>query len=230
VLAFGVIELAGKLIRHAMGVLLLSWQRMLRFGLSVGVLAFLAAEAGAALMTRTFPPALVTHAVAMVFALVMAYAAALTVLLDELLLGLVDTVGLLEGDLRAGLRAAAVVAEREAGEAGGGIMRWLGHPRPEDQGAAPTSSEMDAESSETRQAIAQTDAFHDTAPRPRVNARPVRADQLPRIPWAYEPGDLPPAGASSARETAAPPLPPLPVATPLAAERDAPATPPERDA
>src|SRR5207302_1079500 len=39
---------------------------------------------------------------------------------------------------------------------------------------------------ETLAEIAATEEFINTAPRPKVNARPVRADQLPRIEWTYE--------------------------------------------
>lgn len=39
---------------------------------------------------------------------------------------------------------------------------------------------------ETLAEIAATDEFITTAPRPKVNARPVPANQLPRIEWTYE--------------------------------------------
>ncbi|MGZ3599686.1 MAG: hypothetical protein ACXWQ5_08200 [Ktedonobacterales bacterium] len=52
--------------------------------------------------------------------------------------------------------------------------------------AQAAKGEIDTLNLETLAEIAATEEFINTAPRPKVNARPVRADQLPRIEWAYE--------------------------------------------
>lgn len=235
---YGVIELVGKLLKHTLGVLLLCWQRMLRFGLSVGVLSFVMVEVLGSALTRQFPPGILTTVVALVVSFALGYAAALTALADELFLGAVDTVSILEGDAKAGLRAATAAAEREAGEAERGIMRWLGHSpsstptlaRSAIPISAPVASRraISPEAAETLEAIAATEVFQSTAPRPRVNARPVRADQLPRIPWAYEQDgettapapDETPSDAAGPELGSAPDMPPLPLRDAIAAAAD----------
>lgn len=231
---YGVIELVGKLLHHVLGVLLLCWQRMLRFGLSVGVLSFLMAEVLGSALTRQFPPSILTTVVALIISCALGYAAALTALADELFLSAVDTIRLLEGEARAGFRAATVAAEREAGEARQGLLRWLGHPPARGTRAAAGAVALAArrgspaqpatpEQAETLEAIAATDSFQSTAPRPRVNARPVRADQLPRIPWAYEQDAVP----SSAHALA--PTPAFMPAVPAVAAVDEPEPAPVSD-
>ncbi len=243
---YGVIELVGKLLQHVLGVLLLCWQRMLRFGLSVGILSFLMAEVVGSALTRQFPPTILTTVVALIVSFALGYAAALTALADELFLSALDTVRMLEGDARAGLRAATVVAEREAGEARQGLLGWLGHPPAKSSpvGAAGTvaagialaarharsTPSLSPEQAETLEAIAATDSFQSTAPRPRVNARPVRADQLPRIPWAYDQAadtaspssGAAPAAAEEPDAVPVPDMPPLPLRVPDAAPLAAP--------
>jgi hypothetical protein len=230
VVLYGVIELAGRLFQHTLGVLLLCWQRMLRFGLSVGVLSFLMAEVLGAALTRQFPPSILTTVVALIVAFALGYAAALTALADELLISAMDTVRLLEGDTRAGLRVAAVAAEREAGEARQGLLRWLGHP-PAPKAATALSvagvadhiaSSSAPVASETLEDVAATERFQSSSARNPVNARPVRADQLPRIPWAYEQdGDNAAPEVGGAPPTEMPPLPlRVPDVAPLAAPSD----------
>lgn len=244
---YGVIELAGKLLKHTLGVLLLGWQRMLRFGLSVGVLSFVMVEVIGSALTRHFPPNILTTVVALIVSFALGYAAALTALADELCIGAAETIRLLEGDAKAGLRAAAVAAEREAGEARSGILRWLGHSpanAPESKPVRPAASATPpapsvagqpevSEADETLEAIAATEDFQNTAPRARVNARPVRADQLPRIPWAYEQDGE--AAVSASADTppepegpelgSVPDMPPLPLRDAIAAA-DADVAPP----
>lgn len=232
-----IVGYAGKLLIHVVRTLLVCWQRMLRLGVSVGVLGGAVAVVIGAAVTHSIPPAPLTWAAAMCFGFILGYAAAMTVLADELLLGMVETIGVLEGDIKAGLRAAAVAAEREAGEAGRGMMRFLGHKRPptpdthpapvqQQQQQAPPSSPLltlstlewlapkQSQADETLAAIAATERFLNTAPRPRANARPVRADQLPRIEWASEEAEK--RYARQAPTPVAIPLaemPPLPVRT-----------------
>ena len=241
---YGVIELVGKLLKHTLGVLLLCWQRMLRFGLSVGVLSFVMVEVLGSALARQFPPDILTTVVALIVSFALGYAAALTALADELFLGAVDTIRILEGDTKAGLRAATAAAEREAGEAERGIMRWLGHsPSSASTPARSATSTLTSapvaprrstspEAAETLEAIAATEVFQSTAPRPRVNARPVRADQLPRIPWAYEQDgeatapaqDETPPDAAGPELGSAPDMPPLPLRDAIAAASDEPAS------
>lgn len=233
-----IIGYAGKLLIHMVRALLACWQRMLRLGVSVGVLGGVVAVVFGAFITHSIPPAPLTWVMAMCFGFVLGYAAAMTVLADELFLGMVEAIGVLEGDIKAGLRAATVAAEREAGEAGRGIMRLLGHPRAKPapnalptrvrqrpQQAPPSSplltlstverlTPAQSQADETLAAIAATESFLSTAPRLSANARPVRADQLPRIEWASEEAEK-----RSAQPSPAPvaiplaEMPPLPVRT-----------------
>jgi hypothetical protein len=234
-----IIAYAGKLLVHTVRALLVCWQRMLRLGLSVGTLSGLVALVFGAFVTHTIPPAPLTWVVALFFGFALGYAAAMTVLADEMLLGIFDAIRVLEGDVRAGLRVAAVALEREAGEAGRGVMRFLGRARPTPEEAPPpaprrgvppsqspmTVSSMDRhepgqdQAAETLAAVAATESFISTAPRPAVNARPVRADQLPRIGWASDEAEMQrarAAGIVAIGDTLAPSLaemPPLPIRT-----------------
>jgi hypothetical protein len=258
VLGFQIIEKAGMVLKHALGVLLLCWRRMARAGLVSGVVGFILVEIVGSLVQQKLPGLDLTTVVAMVFALVVAYAVALTVFIDELFIGAIDMLRVLEGDAGAGARAIAIAGERRVGEAGSGIMRWLGvqpsrpietvvtNP-PEGLVFADLDASYSAEDQrkETQADIEATDEFLSTAPRPRVNARPVQAAQLPRISWAMEqmeqreqatltpvrdwPQALPVdpvAPVSAATETAATELPPIiprvtrPITRPLPLQDD----------
>jgi hypothetical protein len=114
-------------------------------------------------------------------------------LLDELLVGALDTVKWLGGEAGAGVRAAAAIAGREAGELRSGVSRFasaraVGAPKRRPAAVASAAQPMARPPAmdETAEAIAATEEFQTTAPRPRVNARPVPAGQLPRITWAFE--------------------------------------------
>jgi hypothetical protein len=224
VLAHEVIRHAGNIMKHVVGVLLLAWRRVLRAFAIAGLGGVVLGEVAGVLLTHHFPPFLLTHVAAVALGAAMGYGAALTVFVDELLKGALDAVKIVEGEVAAGARAAFVLAEREAGEAKGGLLRLLGHRPPAETGAptaqtrleealgamrrptrppartlgqfprqggslpgmAQAEAQRPASLDETRADVAATDAFNSTAPRPRVNARPVRADQLPRIGWAME--------------------------------------------
>ena len=181
-----ILQKAGLILKHMLGVVLLAWRRMARAGLIAWGASFILVELVGAVMAQqiTSVGLALTSVVALIFASVLAYGVMLTVLIEELLLGAIASVRVLEGDVESGARALAVASERRAGEAGGGIMRWLGHPTGS-RGAkvAPSSG---TEVSETQADIDATDEFSSTMPRPRVIARPVSADQLPRIGWAME--------------------------------------------
>src|SRR5690349_1153621 len=203
------IRRAGEILKHAVGVLLLVWRRVL-YAIGIGgAVAFLLAEAAGCLVSHSFPPPLLTHAVALLFAFAVAWGAAVTMFIEELLTGLLDTTHFLEGHVEAGARAAAIIAEREAGEAGRGIARVFGRPRRQRPPArfaatAPALAPATApaplsEADITRADIAATEEFAVTAPRPAVGARPVPAGRLPRIEWANAPLS-PPTSASSTPE------------------------------
>src|SRR5215472_8806820 len=167
--------------------------------------AFVLVEVVGSSLLGHFPAPALTHAVALIFALVAAYAVALTVFIDELFIGSIDLIRVLEGDTAAGARALALATERRVGEAGSGVMRWLGvqprasvesvihwHPAEGSEAADAADAQYEIASSaedqwkQTQADIDATDTFLSTAPRPRVNARPVQATQLPRIEWAVE--------------------------------------------
>jgi hypothetical protein len=197
-----IIRMAGHFLTHGLGILLLCWRRMSRAALITFGGGFVLVEIVGTAFTGHFPAPVLTHVVALIFALVAAYAVALTVFIDELFVGSIDLIRVLQGDMSAGARALAIATERRAGEAGGGIMRWLG-VRPQAQQADaqadavalpewPAGAQDEAvlgpedQWKQTQADIDATDEFLTTAPRPRVNARPVQASQLPRIEWALE--------------------------------------------
>lgn len=85
-------------------------------------------------------------------------------------------------DPRKGPRASAPVAQRPPLE-----LRVPPAVGTHAQVAQPTAEgEIITFNLETLAEIAATEEFVNTAPRPRVNARPVPANQLPRIEWTYE--------------------------------------------
>ncbi len=181
-LGFEIIEKAGLVVKHMLGVVLLCWRRMARAGLISWGVGFILVEIVGALTQKHFPTPVLTTVVAVFFAFALAYSVMVTVLIDELIIGSIDMLRVLEGDLQGGARALAVATERRAGDAGSGIMRWLGHPSARTPEPAPRYMEQ----TETQADIEATDEFTSTLPRPRVNARPVSAGQLPRIGWAME--------------------------------------------
>jgi len=71
---------------------------VLRAMLIGGLLGVLVAELVASLMEWRFPPSLPAHVAALAFGLACGYGAGLTVLLDELLVGALDTVKWLGGE------------------------------------------------------------------------------------------------------------------------------------
>src|SRR5262245_61406164 len=121
----------GSLLKHALGVLLLAWRRILLASSAAGVAGVLIGETIAVAATKEIPPPLMAHVVIGLFAVALAYGTAFTVFLEEIIHGLIATIRLLEGEVAAGARAAAIIAEREAGEVGTGLMRLFGaHPKP----------------------------------------------------------------------------------------------------
>lgn len=185
---------AGKLARHAVGVLLLCWRRMLEAMFFGGAIATIVGLLVATFESRHGLPGWPGVIAAAFFGVAVAYAAAATVLIDELLRGMFDIVKVIEGDAEAGARSLVAGAEHERSA----LLRLFEGSRREEQVTASSSPPSRATGGvaswptprdpdrETRQDIADTDDFSNTAPRPRVNARPVRADQLPRIEWQYD--------------------------------------------
>jgi hypothetical protein len=181
-----ILKKAGLILKHMLGVVLLAWRRMARAGLISWAVGFILVEIAGYLIEHQFTRTglVLTSVVALIFASVVAYSVMLTVLIEEMFLGAIATVRVLEGDIEGGARALAVASERRAGEVGSGIMRWLGHSTG-NRGERFAATAY-APSSETQADIDATDEFSSTMPRPAVNARPVSADQLPRIGWAME--------------------------------------------
>ncbi|HEX8730345.1 MAG TPA: hypothetical protein VF739_17075 [Ktedonobacterales bacterium] len=139
--AYEAIRLAGHIMKHVVGVLLLAWRRVLRALAVAAVAAFVLAEIVGGLIAHAFPP-LPTHVFAGVFAVIVAYCAALTTVIDELIEGALEAVRLVEGDAKAAARSSAILAEREVGEVGRGIRRMFGLER--DPSAAPSSVRLAA--------------------------------------------------------------------------------------
>jgi hypothetical protein len=109
--------------RHISGVLMLCWVRALRAGAIVALATAAAVEIADMVILRRFPPDGVAQLVAAGLAFGLGYAVAITIIADELLVGILDGVGHLLGDAEAGARAAAIAAEREFGEVGSSLFR-----------------------------------------------------------------------------------------------------------
>lgn len=111
--------------RQIVGVVLVSWQRVLRTGLCIAFMALLLTEIISCVMTGSFPPAPATHLVAVALAVALGYGAAVTTLFVMLLRGGVAFIRHLEGEAEAGTRAASVFARREVGDLAAGLRRVL---------------------------------------------------------------------------------------------------------
>lgn len=120
------IQVVSRVLRHAVGVLLICWLRALRWGAIAGLCGIIGTELITVGLTHHFPPAGATHIVAIALGAALAFGAAATVIASELITGIVEAVRLLLGEAEAGARAAAVVAEREVGEASAGLVRLVG--------------------------------------------------------------------------------------------------------
>lgn len=123
-----IVSYIGAFFRHIIGVLLLCWRRMLRAGLIAFAFGVTLALLVAVIATGQAFPGALALAVALVFGAVLAYCVALTVLIEEFLLGVVDLIRLLEGDVKAVAHLAATVEEREVGAVTQGLRRLIGLP------------------------------------------------------------------------------------------------------
>ena len=187
------IDEAGRMLRHVVGVLLLAWQRVIRAFLIALVAGVLVGEIGAILQTHRFPPPVLAHVVVMIFATVIAYGVALTVVIDEIIVGIIDTLRLILGEAEAGSRAFEALAMREGSSLRDDVSHLM-HGRDNDSGnvSTPDQTARSQEENASQQTMADTeatDAFSNTAPRLAVRPSPVRADQLPRIEWTYHGAD-----------------------------------------
>ena len=112
--------------RQLAGAMLVSWQRILRVGLLTAAISVLVTEVVACLVTAQFPPAPLTHLVAVAFASALGYGAAVTMLFVMLLKGGIRFIRYLEGDVEAGAQVASIFARREASDLGADILRMIG--------------------------------------------------------------------------------------------------------
>ena len=119
------IRMGGGALRHILGVLLLAWRRVVRTAGIALVAAIVVTEIVGSLVTHHFPPYLLTHVMALAMGIVVAYCVALMVLVDQLLKGTRDLVRMALGEVEAGARAAAIIAEREVGDVWGWARRLV---------------------------------------------------------------------------------------------------------
>ena len=134
--------MAGGLLRHAFGFMLLGWRRILRGVLIAAGVAILVTEIAAMVATHSLLPGAPAQLVAAALALAVAYTTALTIFIWELATGLIDLIRVAEGEAEAGAHAAAVIAEREIGDVAAGLRRLVGlsaHPQPRPSTTAPAS-------------------------------------------------------------------------------------------
>jgi hypothetical protein len=221
------VHFIGALLKHIIGVLLLCWRRMLRAGVIAFLIGAVVTALVAVLGTGQVFPGFSAAIVALLFGLALAYGVALTVLIEELILGAIDLIRMLEGDLSAAAHITEVVAEREVGEVGHGLRRLIGLPvsqrRPARPGATlpplsrPNTGRVveatavaSATALATGTAITATRAAP-TTPEPRTQAglaptgEPVPADRLPRITWTYEHEAIRPSAPTAQSAATTPP-------------------------
>jgi hypothetical protein len=189
-------KLAGKFLKHVLGLLILGWQRMLRASAIAALIGIIGTEVLACFATGRFPPPLLAQLVAAALALALAYGAALTVLLYELFAGTLDTIHMLMGDAEAETRAASATVEHEAGNVRDTLRRLIGLPvkslTAASAVAAVTLPTLAIRSGRGRRPTVpkreDTDVDAGLAPPhpPKVTALPVPASKLPRIAWTYD--------------------------------------------
>jgi hypothetical protein len=183
---FAGLRLAERFLKHAVGILIVCWQRMLRAAVIAALIGLIGTEAVSSLSTGEFPPPMLTHLVAAALALALAYCAALTVFIYEIFEGSIEIVHMLMGEAEAGTRAAAAIAEHEAGDVRDGLRRLVGL-----RAKSPPAERTTAAHARRRRSQPDLEAEGDEdepilPPLPRVTALPVPASRLPRIAWTYE--------------------------------------------
>ncbi|HEV2235665.1 MAG TPA: hypothetical protein VGR57_03300, partial [Ktedonobacterales bacterium] len=120
------LTVVGRVLRHAMGVLLLCWLRALKWGGIAGLAGVLAAEIAAIVLTRSFPPDGLAQVVAFTLGAALAFGVAATVIADELVVGIIDSIRVLIGEAGAGARAARMAGRREVGQSSGRVLALFG--------------------------------------------------------------------------------------------------------
>jgi hypothetical protein len=101
-----------RALKQILGVVLISWERILRVGLVTAGVALLTTEIVSCVVTRTFPPPSPTHLVAIALAFALGYGVAVTVLFAMVLRGAITFIRHLEGEVVADARAVEAFAER----------------------------------------------------------------------------------------------------------------------
>lgn len=192
------VTFVGALLKHIIGVLLLCWRRMLRAGVIAFAIGAVVTVLVTVIGTGQAIPSVPSLIVALVFGLALAYAVALTVLVEELILGVIDLIRVIEGDISAGAHIAEVVAEREVGEVGQGLRRLIGLPVTKRTPARPG---------------------HTLPPLTRAQSQgqPVRYPARPAASTLIEAGAAGAAALAAARRAAPPPATPA-EAAPVASE------------
>lgn len=153
-------EMLTRVSRQMIGVVLVSWQRVLRRGMLAAVVTLLIAEIAACLVTGSFPPPPSAHLVAGLLALVVGYCLAVTALFALLLRGGVRFIRRLEGDITVGAEAASVFAQRDVGDLGAGVRRIVSRVR-------------DNHTAKTPRPSVPSRARPTTTPRPPIPARAI---------------------------------------------------------
>jgi hypothetical protein len=214
------LTIAGRVLRHAMGVLLLCWMRALKWGGIAALAGILATEIAAVVLTRSFPPDGLAQVVAFTFGGALAFGVAATIIADELVVGIIESVRLLAGEAEAGIRAAAMVARREVGESSGRVLSLFGlggiagaavsaarrsatsgmlpAPLRDDQGP---QDEVVPRLQALRARVPSTAAARPAPAQPPTPENPWAATLTPVSEWpAGQAEDAPPAAASEADE------------------------------
>lgn len=123
-----IVGYVGSFLKHAVGVLMLCWQRMVRAGLVAFGIGFVLALLGGVIATGQAFPGPLAVVVALLFGAGVGYAVAMTILVEEFILGAIDLLHLLEGDVAKVAHISEAIAEREFGEVGQGLRRFIGLP------------------------------------------------------------------------------------------------------
>jgi F0F1-type ATP synthase assembly protein I len=192
------------ILHHVASVLLLCWRRVLRVSAIAGGIGVLLVEIVAIVATHRVPDGAAQLA-ALVLGAALAYAAAITVIAEEVLVGLVDVARLLLGEGEVGARAASGAAGREVSAMGAGVLRLFGltsatavlarvGARATSRMAPPPAARMGEREADDdgASAVATDETLADLSPFGDANTvlppvgPPVRADRLPRIGWTDE--------------------------------------------
>lgn len=123
-----IIAFTGSFLKHVIGVLLLCWRRMLRAGVVAFAIGVTLALLVAVIATGQAFPGMMAVVAALLFGAALGYGIALTVLVEEFALGIVDLIHLAEGDAKKVAHITETLAEREVGEMGKGLRRMIGLP------------------------------------------------------------------------------------------------------